>query len=147
MAAREAASSEAMTRGAGVHAPPASRFNVDAPKAPPPAARADPAAAEVARLRAARRPGPVSDGRRGPGPCTRSSRKSVRARARVAPAPASAAPAEARDGDGRRRGRRRRDGQDAPARGRPAEERPHDRGPKGRRVEVTDRKSRRPGRP
>ncbi|CAH0366539.1 unnamed protein product [Pelagomonas calceolata] len=83
MAAREA------------YAPPASRFNVDAPKAPPPAARADPAAAEVARLRAARRPEASTDGAPRSVHAILAEKRKARRAARAAPAPASAAPATA----------------------------------------------------
>ena len=97
MAAREAASSSDEPRGREAYAPPASRFNVDAPKAPPPAARADPAAAEVARLRAARRPDPEAstDGAPRSVHAILAEKRKARRAARAAPAPASAAPATA----------------------------------------------------
>ena len=95
MAAREAASSSDEPRGREAYAPPASRFNVDAPKAPPPAARADPAAAEVARLRAARRPEASTDGAPRSVHAILAEKRKARRAARAAPAPASAAPAEA----------------------------------------------------
>ena len=97
MAAREAASSSDEPRGREAYAPPASRFNVDAPKAPPPAARADPAAAEVARLRAARRPDPEAstDGAPRSVHAILAEKRKARRAARAAPAPASAVPAEA----------------------------------------------------
>ena len=97
MAAREAASSSDEPRGREAYAPPASRFNVDAPKAPPPTARADPAAAEVARLRAARRPDPEAstDGAPRSVHAILAEKRKARRAARAAPAPASAAPATA----------------------------------------------------
>jgi len=97
MAAREAASSSDEPRGREAYAPPASRFNVDTPKAPPPAARADPAAAEVARLRAARRPDPEpsTDGAPRSVHAILAEKRKARRAARAAPAPASAVPAEA----------------------------------------------------
>ena len=99
MAAREAASASAREEPGGreAYAPPASRFNVDVPKAPPPAARADPAAAEVARLRAARRPDPEAstDGAPRSVHAILAEKRKARRAARAAPAPASAAPAEA----------------------------------------------------
>ena len=97
MAAREAASSSDEPRGREAYAPPASRFNVDAPKAPPPPARADPAAAEVARLRAARRPDPEAstDGAPRSVHAILAEKRKARRAARAAPAPASAVPAEA----------------------------------------------------
>ena len=95
MAAREAASSSDEPRGREAYAPPASRFNVDAPKAPPPAARADPAAAEVARLRAARRPEASTDGAPRSVHAILAEKRKARRAARAAPAPASAAPATA----------------------------------------------------
>ena len=97
MAAREAASSSDEPRGREAYAPPASRFNVDAPKAPPPAARADPAAAEVARLRATRRPDPEpsTDGAPRSVHAILAEKRKARRAARAAPAPASAVPAEA----------------------------------------------------
>ena len=96
MAAREAASSSDEPRGREAYAPPASRFNVDAPKAPPPAARADPAAAEVARLRARRPdPEPSTDGAPRSVHAILAEKRKARRAARAAPAPASAAPATA----------------------------------------------------
>ena len=96
MAAREAASSSDEPRGGEAYAPPASRFNVDAPKAPPPAARADPAAAEVARLRARRPdPEPSTDGAPRSVHAILAEKRKARRAARAAPAPASAAPATA----------------------------------------------------
>ena len=94
MAAREAASARE-AGGREAYAPPASRFNVDAPKAPPPAARADPAAAEVARLRAARRPEASTNGAPRSVHAILAEKRKARRAARAAPAPASATPATA----------------------------------------------------
>jgi len=78
------------------YAPPTRRFNVDAPKRAPTVVRADPTAAEVARLRAARRPAPApADAAPRSVHAILAEKRKARRAARAAPAPRSVAPTTA----------------------------------------------------